>query len=37
MHLLLPTKIPDGNNRPYATITVEKYRKDLDLHDIVEG
>ena len=35
MGFLLPTRISDCNNRPYAAIVVERYRKDLDLHDII--
>ena len=37
MGFLLPTRISDCNNRPYAAIVVERYRKDLDLHDIIQG
>lgn len=32
--LLLPTRISDCNNRPYAAFVVERYREGLDLHDI---
>ena len=33
--LLTSQRISDCNNRPYAAIVVERYRKDLDLHDIM--
>lgn len=33
--LLTSHRISDCNNRPYAAIEVERYRKDLDLHDII--